>query len=230
MRKYVYLFVAVCVFAGAVLSASAGPGCEKHEKACNKKIEAIKLSASELEDGKVIELDDGTLTMKQDGDAWTFTYTGEGGEENSVFTIALDGKEEGEPKVVKIITTSEGDNVWTSVTTGEETELDGHHAIFISDDAHADKDCHIVTSGDKNVICKQFETVHSGLAYTCSECGLVISVPKEKDKGAYTCPNDSTEMTKSDRTKEIKKRYAYKVVTDTDVEKDVEKEVEVIEK
>lgn len=223
MRKYVYLFAACCIFAGAVVSASAGPGCEKHEKACNKKIEAIKLSASELEDGKVIELEDGKLTMKQDGDAWTFTYTGAEGSEENVFTIALDG-EKGEPQVVKIITTSEGDNVWTSVSTGEETELDGHHAIFISDDAHAGKDCHIVTSGDKDVICKQFETVHSGLAYTCSECGLVISVPKEKDKGAYTCPNDGTEMTRSERSLDIQKRYAYKVVTDTDVEKEVEEE------
>ncbi len=225
MRKYVYLFAAVCIFAGAVFSATAGPGCEKHEKAFNKKIEAVALSASELEDGKVIEVGDGTLTMKQDGDAWTFTYSGKDGAEESVFTIALDG-EEGEPQVVKIVTTSDGSDTWTSVTTGEETEIGGHHAIFISDDAHTGKDCHIVTSGDNDVICKQFETVHCGLAYTCSECGLVISVPKEKDKGAYICPNDGTEMTKSDRTKEIKKRYAYKVVTDTDEEKEVEVEVE----
>ncbi len=221
MRKYVYLFAAVCIFAAAALPAVAGHGCEKHEK----KVEAIALSTSELEDGKVIELGDGTLTMKQDGDAWTFTYEGEDGAENSVFTIALDG-EEGEPQVVKIITTSEGDNIWTEVTTGEEHHLDGHHAIFISDDAHAGKHCAIVSDKDKNLICKDFETIHCGLAYICSECGLVISVPREKDKGVYTCPNDDTEMTRSDRSREIKKRYAYKVVTDTDVEKEVEVAVE----
>lgn len=210
MRKYVYLFAACCIFAGAVFSASAGPGCEKH----TKKVEAIALSASELEDGKVIALDDGTLTMKQDGDAWTFTYTGEDGAENSVFTIALDG-EEGEAKCVKIVTTSDGTDTWTEVTTGN----DIHHG------KHG-KHCTIVTSGDKDVICKQFETIHCGLAYTCSQCGLVISVPKEKDKGAYTCPNDGTEMTKTDRAKEMKHRYAYKIVTDTDVEKEVDVVVE----
>ncbi len=133
MRKYLYLFAAFCILAGAVLPATAGPGCEKHEKACTKKVEAIALSADELEDGKVIEVGDGTLTMKQDGDAWTFTYTGEEGEENSVFTIALDG-DEGEPQVVKIITTSDGSDTWTEVTTGEEHHLEGgHHAIFISE-------------------------------------------------------------------------------------------------
>jgi hypothetical protein len=54
----------------------------------------------------------------------------------------------------------------------------------------------------------------------------VISVPEDKDKGAYVCPNDGTEMEKSDRTREIKKRYTYKVVTDTDADTEVEVEVE----
>ncbi len=224
MKKYVYLFAACCIFAASVLPAAAGPGCCSKEKKCEKKVEAICLTLDELEDGKAIDVgDEGKLTMKQDGDAWTFTLTDLEGKEDSVFTIMTDSDE---PQMVKIVTTSEGDNVWTSVTTGEEAMEGGHHAVFIGEGGEHDKNCNVFVSGDDKVICKQFETVHCGQAYTCEKCGLVISVPEEKDKGAYTCPNDETAMKKSDRSKEIKKKYAYKVVTKTETvtDTDVEKE------
>jgi len=214
MRKYAYLLMIGCIFFASAISAGAGPGCEKHEK----KIEAIALTLDELEDGKVIELGDGgELVMTQDGDAWTFTMKNAEGSENSVFTIALDGGDES-AKMVKIVTTSDGDDVWTDVTTGEEHDLDGKHcAIFIGDDGHH----------DKKVICKQFESIHCGPAYTCGTCGLTVSVPEGKDKGAYSCPNGCGELKKCDRSKEAKKCYAYKVVTDSGEEKEVEVEVEV---
>ncbi len=211
MKKYVYLFAACCIFAASVLPAAAGPGCCAKEKSCEKKVEAICLTLDELEDGKTIDVGDtGKLTMTQDGDSWTFSLTDLEGKEDSVFTIMTDSDES---QTVKIVTTSEGDDVWTSVTTGEHALAGGHHAVFISDGGEHDQNCNVIVSGDEKIICKQFETFHCSPAYTCEDCGLVISVPKDDDKGNYTCPNDGSEMKKSDRSKEINKSYAYKVVT-----------------
>jgi len=244
MRKSMYLLVACCIFIIGALPATAGPGCCKQEKKCEKKVEALCLTLDELEDGKTIDVgEEGTLTMKQDGDAWTLTLTDEAGKENTICTLTAEGEE---PTVVKIVTTSDGSDTWTSVTTGEEALEGGHKAIFIGDggehgkhcnvwvsgEGHGDKKCNVFVSGDDKAVCKQFETVHCGTAYTCEKCGLTISVPGEKDKGAYKCPNDDSEMKKCDRPKEVKKQYAYKVVTveegdtDTDIEKEVEVEVE----